>query len=107
MTYFNISTGLRGCYLSDNSYVVRANTRRELKSIIADEAARYRDSGYVGASQKAVAAIAAEAWRARKRHQLPYALPVAPPHAPRNYCEAVFVSTATRDEYLASQAECI
>jgi hypothetical protein len=107
MTYFHISTGLRGCYMSDNSYVVRVRTRRELKSALTDEAARYRDAGYVGASKRAIATIAAEAWRARKHYQLPYALPVAPPHAPRNYCEAVFVSTATRDEYLASQEECI
>jgi hypothetical protein len=105
MAYFHISTGLRGCYMPDNAYIARANTRRELKSIIANEAERYRESGYAGASDRAVAAIAAEAWRARKRYQLPYALPVAPPHAPRNYCEAVFVSTATRADYIASQAE--
>ena len=100
MPYFNISTGLRGCYLSDNAYVVRADTRRELKSILASEAETYRDAGYIGASKKAIATIAAAAWRDRKKYQLPYAIPVAPPHAKTNYCEAVFVSPATREDYL-------
>ena len=100
MPYFHISTGLRGCYLADNAYIVRANTRRELKSILASEAETYRDAGYVGANKKAIATIAAAAWRDRKGCRLPYAIPVAPPHAKDNYCEAVFVSAATRADYL-------
>ena len=100
MAYFNISTGLRGCYLSDNAYVVRADTRRELKSILASEAETYRDAGYIGANKKAIATIAAAAWRDRKKWYPPYFIPVAPPHAKDNYCEAVFVSPATREDYL-------
>lgn len=105
MPYFSISTGLRGCYMPDNSFVIYAKTRRELKSALAYEAESYRDAGYFGASKKAVATIAAAAWRDRKKYQLPYAIPVAPPHARGNYCEAVFVSTATREEFKASQTD--
>jgi hypothetical protein len=107
MPYFHISTGLRGCYMPNESYIVHVKTRRELKDAIAYEAERYRDSGYVGANKKAVATIAALAWRNAKtrRDYLPYALPVAPPHARDNYCEAVFISNATRDEYRAFEKE--
>jgi hypothetical protein len=107
MPYFHISTGLRGCYMPDSSYIFRAKTRRELKAAIAYEAARYRNADYVGANKKAIAEIAAIAWRnakTRKDH-LPYSLPVAPPHARTTYCEAVFVGNATRAEYLAYEKE--
>jgi hypothetical protein len=79
--------------------VLFAKTRRELKSAIACEASQYREAGFTGANQKAIATIAAAAWRDRKKAQLPYALPLAPEHSPRNYCYGVFVSSATRDEF--------
>lgn len=103
MAYFHISTGLRGCYMPNSSCVVQAATRRALKACIAYEAELYAESGYVGANKKAIAYVAACAWRNRKKFQLPYTLPVAPPHARGNYCEGVFVSAATRKEYLDSQ----
>ena len=100
MPYFHISTGLRGCYMPDNSFVIQVNSRRELKSTIEYEASVYRDAGFVGANKRAIASIAAAAWRDRKKTQLPYALPLAPDHAKTNYSHGVFVSSATRDEYL-------
>jgi hypothetical protein len=103
MPYFHISHGLRGCYLPDSSYVLFAKTRRELKSAIACEASQYREAGFTGANQKAIATIAAAAWRDRKKSQLPYALPLAPEHSPRNYCHGVFVSSASRDDFLEYQ----
>jgi hypothetical protein len=108
MPYFHLSTGLRGCYEASTQSVIFARTRRELKEAIAYEANLYRDSGYVGANKRAIAAHAAEVWRRRKdkRFSLPLALPVAPPHAPTNYCEAVFVSPATRRDYSDFQKEC-
>lgn len=107
MPYFHIQTGLRGCYLPDSSYCVYVKTRRELKDAIAREAERYRDSGYVGASQKSVAWLAATAWRnsKTKASYLPFALPLAPAHSPKNYWEAIFVSNATRDDYRAYLGE--
>lgn len=103
MPYFHISTGLRGGYMPSSSFVLHAKTRRELKVAIAHEAETYRESGYVGANKRAIASIAALAWRDAKKREdyLPYALPVAPPHAKTNYCEAVFVSNATRDDFRA------
>lgn len=100
MAYFNISTGLRGCYMADSAYIVRCNTRRELRAIIADEAGGYRDAGFIGANQRAISYIAAIAWRNRRKFQLPYALPLAPSHARDNYCYGVFIASASRDEYL-------
>lgn len=100
MPYFHISHGLRGCYMPDNSFVIQVNSRRELKSAIESEANVYRDAGFVGANKRAIASIAAAAWRDRKKTQLPYALPLAPEHAKNNYCHGVFVSNASRDEYL-------
>ncbi|TIT73389.1 MAG: hypothetical protein E5W57_28230 [Mesorhizobium sp.] len=67
--YFHIMTGLRGCYMPDNAYVIRVDTRRELKAAIEDEARLCRDSGFVGCSKSAVASLAAAAWReAHKRN---------------------------------------
>lgn len=102
MPYFHISTGLRGCYMPDNAYVIKADTRRELKSAIEYEANSYRDAGFVGANKKAIAALAASAWRNRgaSNAALPYVLPLAPEHAPRNYCHGIFASGATRADYL-------
>lgn len=106
MPYFHISHGLRGCYMPDSSYVIRAATRRELKDAIAREAESYRDAGFIGANQKAIAALAAIAWRNAKTRAdyLPYALPLAPSHSRGNYCYGVFVGNATRDDWREYQA---
>lgn len=106
MAYFNISTGLRGCYMPDNAYIVRCDTRRELKAIIKSECRDYRDAGFVGANQRAIAWIAAMAWRNRGKFQLPYALPLAPSHARDNYCHGIFVASADRQEFRDYMAEC-
>ena len=105
MAYFNISAGLRGCYMPDNAYVIRCNTRRELKAAIESEARDYKDAGFIGANKKAIAYIAAIAWRNRHKGQLPYALPLAPSHARDNYCHGIFVASANRSEYLEYSAE--
>ena len=98
MPYFHIAAGLRGCYMPDNAFVIKCDTRRELKNALQWEAYSYRDAGFIGANKKAIATIAAAAWRDRKKTQLPYALPLA--QTPGNYCHGIFVSSATRDEYL-------
>lgn len=107
MAYFTISNGLRGCYMPDNCYVVRVTTRRELKNIIASEASDYRDAGFVGVNKRAIAHIAAIAWKEAKKARpayLPYCLPLAPSHARHNYCHGIFISVATRAEYREHQA---
>lgn len=103
--YFTISHGLRGCYMPDSVYVARVDTRRELKALIEAEADSYRQAGYIGASKRAVAYVAALAWREAQKANpayLPFALPLAPPHDRGNYAFAVFVSVASRGEYLES-----
>jgi len=108
MAYFTISTGLRGCYMPDNCYTIRATTRRALKDALAGEARYYRDAGFVGANKRAIAHIAAIAWKEAHKPNpayLPFALPLAPSHARDNYCHGIFVSTATRQEYKEYLAE--
>jgi hypothetical protein len=67
MPYFSIYQGLRGCYMPDGSYVIRANTRRELKAALQWEADSIRDAGGFGANKRAIAWLANAAWKARKQ----------------------------------------
>lgn len=100
--YFHISRGLRGCYMPDAAFVLKTDTRRDLKAAIADEAAQYRNADYAGGSKKDIAKLAAWAWRdahKAKPAALPACLPFRPSHS-RSYSEGVFVSVATRAEYL-------
>lgn len=112
MPYFNISNGLRGCYMPDNAYIVRCDTRRALKAALEYEARDMRDAGFTGANKRAVASVAAQVWRdSRKARKSAYdfALPLIPPHISRtsgNYCYGVFVSHATRADYLAQDGDC-
>jgi hypothetical protein len=102
MAYFTISAGLRGAYMPDSCYVMRAQTRRELKAAIEQEARDYREAGFIGANRRAIARLAALAWREAQKPRpayLPYALPLAPAHARDSYCHGIFVSAATRAEY--------
>ena len=100
--YFSVSTGLRGAYLPDNAYVIKADTRRGLKSFIASEADGYADAGFVGASKKAVAWLAAEAWREAQKPSpafLSLCLPLAREKG-SGYAFGIFVAPASRADYL-------
>lgn len=103
--YFHISAGLRGAYMdgAESAFVLMAKTRRELKETIASEAASWTDAGYIGGNKKAIATIAAAAWREAHKARpvyLPYALPLAPSHARDNYAFGIFIGVATRQDYL-------
>jgi len=102
MPYFHISNGPRGCYLPDSSHVVRVDTRRELKRILQGEADSMTDAGFIGNQKRLVASMAAAVWR-NKRSSLDYCLPFAPSHARDNYAYGVFVSRATRSDYLEQE----
>jgi len=67
MAYFTIYQGLRGCYMPDSAYTIKADTRRELKAALTWEADSIRDAGGVGMSKKAIASLAAMAWHWRKK----------------------------------------
>ena len=99
--YFVISTGPRGCYMSDSSHVVRVNTRRELKSILENGAETLRDAGYV-VRKRAPASVAAAAWRnahAVRPTYLPICIPARPSWGDHE-SYGIFVSIASRADYL-------
>lgn len=103
MKYFNISHGLRGCYMPDDSFVIACTTRRELKECIANEATLLDSDSTIGLTKRNIASLAALAWReARKRTPafLPYCLPCKE-RGQSSYSYGIFVSVATRHDYLA------
>ena len=110
MKYFHYAQGLRGCYMPDSSCVLACQTRRELKAAIKFDADSYADAGFVGGSKSAVAQFAAMCWR-----DAPAGLPFCLPFANRrricrtghafNYSHGIFISKATRAEYVAYQKE--
>lgn len=67
MSYFSIYQGLRGCYMPDGSYVIKADTRRDLKSALQGEADSIREAGGIGMSKRAIAWLANAAWKARRQ----------------------------------------
>ena len=103
--YFHIMTGLRGCYMPDSSYVIKADTRRELRQALAYEADATADSGYY-LNRRAVATIAAAAWReAHKPHPSIFDF-VIPYGDSRTGARpfGIFASVATRADYLEHES---
>lgn len=98
--YFHISNGLRGCYMPDSSNIVRVDTRRELKEALHDAIANCTEARY---SKRDVASLAAEMWRdaqSKAPSYLPRAFPM-----PDNRAYAVFISTATRRDFVDYERE--
>lgn len=110
MKYFVISNGLRGCYMPDGAYIVQVSTRRELKQQLEWEARELRDAGFVGASKRNIARLAAAIWRdagKAKKTYLDFVCPLQPSHAARgDYCYGLFVSHSTRADYLDYLKDC-
>lgn len=111
MPYFHVSNGLRGCYMPDSVQCVRADSRRELKSILESEAEWLRD-GTVGLSKRAIASLAAEAWRRRADSRWTLDLVAPYRHADAihksEYPFALAISRATRRDfldYIAAEAD--
>lgn len=103
--YFSIATGLRGCYMPDNSYVVRVDTRRELREIVMNELRDIQDAGFIISKREAVATVA-DIWRnlrAERRSPYPFVIPYgwrkSRGHGV-NKCNAIHIGHATRAEYL-------
>jgi hypothetical protein len=88
--YFNIMSGLRGCYMPDSAYTVRVDTRKELKAILAD-CAEYLDGP--GLSKRNIAWLAAQVWRGKDG-----LLPCG-----NGYHRGLECVQATRAEYLENQ----
>ena len=103
MAYFTIWQGLRGCYMPDSAYVIRATTRRELKSALQWEADSIRDAGGIGMSKRAISWLAAESWRNRKADSREYVAPYRwKEQDSYPYALGVFTG-ATRADYLAQE----
>jgi hypothetical protein len=101
--YFHVSNGLRGGYMPDASGVYMFKTRRELKDYLMCE----RDgcaADCEGASKAAIARIAAQAWR-NAPSGLPLCLPLKPAGS-SSYSYGIFISAASRADYLAYLREC-
>ena len=102
--YFHISQGLRGCYMPDFIWCARFETRLDLKAALENEAFDIRDAGFVGLNKRAVASLAANAWREANKPN-----PSIYPHVggyglPGNAHSGLYVSVASRAEYLDSQS---
>lgn len=100
MPYFHVSLGLRGCYLPDDAWVAKIDTRRDLKQLALAEIETAADADGRRpkdcASKRHAAAWAAEVWRHRDKLSLPLVLPLGPGYG-------LHVSTATRAEFSAFQ----
>ena len=101
--HFHIMNGLRGAYMPDSHHVIRCATRRDLKSALEYEAETLRDAGAIGLSKRAIASLAARAWRVASHydHVAPYRYPGACDPTARPY--ALMVSSATREEHRESE----
>lgn len=102
MPYFFISNGLRGCYMPDNIFVIKCDTRKALKAALTWDARDMREALGFGGSKRVVAHVANAAWKARKRSTLDFCIPFG--REKGNYPFGLFVSPASRADYLA-QAE--
>ncbi len=106
--YFSVMHGLRGCYMPDGEpFVVMCATRRELKSVIKGEADSLDSGETLGLSKKSIAAFAAVCWREAHKAKpayLPYCL-ATKERGQSSYSYGIFVSVASRREYLDSQAQ--
>lgn len=100
MRYFHISQGLRGCYMPDSSYMVKVESRRELKAALESEARDIREAFEAGCNKRQIAWLAAAVWRKPESFY-----PFVAPYGNRsgsaiNYCFGLHVSPATRAEFL-------
>jgi hypothetical protein len=98
MRYFAVMTGLRGCYMPDESYAAAVKTRRELKILITDEYDRCVGDE-APARRRDIASVAAALWRRRPTDRDSYLSTVMP--AGEGY--GVQLNPISREEYLQAE----
>lgn len=106
--YFTIMAELRGCYSdNDSAFILRAETRRELKAALASEAAQLRDAGAVGLNKRAIANLAARAWKRPRPPRTGHLADVAPYRFAyqSGWPMGLMVYQSDRAEYLAQSNE--
>ena len=101
MPYFFVSKGLRGCYMPDNVFVIKCDTRKALKAALTWDANDMQEAYGYGGSKRAVAYTANAAWKARGKATLDFCIPFG--REKGNYPFGIFVSPATRADYLAQE----
>lgn len=102
MAYFTIMAELRGCYVdNDSAFTIKADTRRQLKSALEYESRDLREAGAIGLNKRAIAWLAAAAWKGRKAGgSYPWVAPFRYPHQSGS-ARGLFVYIADREDYLA------
>ena len=105
MKYFQISSGLRGCYMPDCSYVVGCITRAKLKAILMDECERLREAYGFGGSKKEITSVVTQMWRSERRDYLPFAIGFGRTRAADDRPFGVFVSRSTKADFAACEAD--
>lgn len=98
MAYFFIEYGLRGAYADGNGFIVKANTRKELRAIIESEA---RSIEGHGASKRMISWLANAAWgrhTGRNGGYLPYVLPIKPSGC-SSYSWGIYCDVSSRKDY--------
>lgn len=100
--YFHISQGMRGAFLPDNAYIVKVDSRRELKAIVESEAESIRDAGFYGANKREVASTVADAWRNTKaKVKSPYSFVIPYGMNKDRYRPyAIHIAHSTRADYV-------
>ena len=106
MPYFTIMAELRGCYSdNDSAHIVKADTRKALKAALEAESTYLRDAGAIGLNKRAVAGLAALAWRNRKGASVyPFVLPFRYGYQSGN-AMGLMVYVSNRADYLEAQNE--
>ena len=103
--YFFLEYGLRGAYCDGNGYIVKCDTRRDLKRSVEWEADSLRDAGMVGASKRAVASFTADLWRRgqnKKDRGMMSVMPICNNRG-ASYAWGIHGAPSCRADYLASQ----
>ena len=101
--YFHISSGLRGCYMPDNHWIARVDTRRELRSVVESESNDMRGACGFGGSKRQISAAVAQVWAGYKTQRLDSVVPFGRDRTSRPF--GVFIAPASRADYLASQED--
>jgi hypothetical protein len=102
--YFHISSGLRGCYMPDNAYVTKFDTRKALRAFVEYESRDMIEAYGFGYSKADRAAVVAQVWREAsgrdKKAWLDHVIGFGRTRSRDDRPFGLFISHATRADYL-------
>lgn len=109
MPYFHTSSGLRGCYMPDSSAVLRFDTRKALRAFVEYESRDAIEAYGYGYSKAARAAVVAQIWREARgrapKSRLEHVIGFGRTRSTSDRPFGLFISHATRAEFVAYQQE--